>query len=626
MVPQLQQCYDIYHTEQNDQYMDQQIIQEQHQKQESARTIAQRLNALSSSNPKVAESSIMDTETTETSTAVHTHPKINTVPPAVATMEEMDIPSSSDLHIQSGSPVGEDDGSKRKKKTSSKKKSDTTTTTKNPSWDEIQSEWYTLVKPIQLALDLILQWVSLVNPNSNNSSSNNDNEEREISIPLSALSSRMDVDNDDDEYDTTAMNMDDDDDYGDSHYNSGTVKVLHRVLCTCNVFCTVHELNRFLLPWYQSLRTTTGVPLTPPIQIILDTVSDLLCKAITVIGQMYASCDNTFDTNVTLSVWNECKDLLTMNPHSDTTAEPTPSKGGETMMMTIPVENVTVMENMYVSSITTELLESVTSTMVGILRSGTIWSSRGSTGSSSGSTRTLSSSHVLMDLVAVLQCRSRSDMVSRHSIEPIVIRDLIGMIGMILSESSSASSSSIPDKDIEMITGTLLQTSTVFVEALPELSSGSDMIVSVSDIDDDTSNNGMTKIQPSTSSLSSSFVDTRKSRLMIGMEIMNVLMDIYSDDDVVGSLKYNLFYTSSPDITMISVRNYYEHMVPILQQELWSYQQQQPKRRSMVKHTAAEEEEDASTDQQMLEVWEEIIENSIRFVEYKKEHQYMVSK
>ena len=65
------------------------------------------------------------------------------------------------------------------------------------------------------------------------------------------------------------------------------------------------------------------------------------------------------------------------------------------------------------------------------------------------------------------------------------------------------------------------------------------MIVSVSDIEDDaavtTSHSDMTNSPKTTA-------ENRKARLIVVMELLNVFMDIYSDDDKVSSMKYNLFY------------------------------------------------------------------------------------
>ena len=316
------------------------------------------------------------------------------------------------------------------------------------------------------------------------------------------------IENDnDDEYDTgTAMNMDNDDG-GDT--TNITVKILHRVLMTNSIFRTVHELYRYLFTWYQSLRTTAttivALTLPPPMRMIHDTVSELLSKTIIVIGQLYMCYDEltaggtnynnmTLDDGnnnvVMLTLWKEFKDILMSI--DDSTTKKVSSITTTTIMHknhhhhhsseNIDDTKVGLNDNQYdPTPLQIQLHESTTSSMVALLRS---TSFRNSTSTAS--------SVLLIDLIELLQhCNGR--MVRRYR-EPIVIRDIICMIGLIVSDSSS---SIIPDKDIELATLALLRASMALVDpgkseqsllsVLPITTTANEMnmIVAVSDVDDD---------------------------------------------------------------------------------------------------------------------------------------------
>ena len=628
MIPQLQQSYDIYQQERTDQSIDQQIIQAQYQKQESARTIAQRL-ASSNNTTQSTSPIIMDTTTTTTTNATVSATTAQLINTTVPVVDDMDIPIPD--HPNDNKNTIEK-RAKRKKKSSS---SDQTRNTTIPSWDEIQTEWYTVVKPIQLSLDLLLHWVSLSSSSCGTNHDPND-EEKEISIPLPLLSSRMDVDDasdqDDDEYNATtmSMNMDHNDDDDDSHLNAN-VHILHGVLCTNTIFRTVLEFYQFVLPWYKSITTTTTTNVSPPMRMIRETVSDLLCKIISVVGQLFLTQDDsrlmstgkynnlTLD-DVTLELWNDLKGILGSDATTPTKSITEPQHATEEEMMTIPIEDVSMIDTIKTIQASsnastgndlsenhdTQIHESITSTMVAILRRGPRFG-------------TTTSSSLLNDVIDLLH--HHSDRVAPRDREPIVIRDIICMTGMILSDSSST----LSDQDVATATRALLQSSMAFMESKSQQSSssppsGNNMIVSVSDVDDDTSLNDNATNAP-TSTLTISLTQNRKARLMVGMETLNVLMDVYSDDDKVGSMKYNLYYQNHPSnpnvlsstAIIMSVSKYYEQMIPIFKQDLFVYQ-----------HTAQKEDDnDDSNDttEHMLEVWHEILDNSIRFVQYKKEHQ-----
>ena len=533
VTEQLRESHRIFCREQNDQMLDQQVVQEQARKQESSRTIAQRLSTKSKSTDEKATAIAVDMDTNE---------KIN-----------------------------------RKKQA----KASASLGTTHQSWEELQTEWDTMLKPVQISVDLISYWISLLVTNCDG---DRNDDEREISIPLSSSSLRMDVDDDDDndEYDTR-MQMDDDDAHGDSR----NLQTLQRVLRTCKIFQTVLDLYDFVSKWYRNQLCSTQ---PAPLELIREPISDLLSKTTLILGQLY-SCTNgglivdmdreSFLDQTTYTLWGGFTDLLIGNERS--------------VLPTISVtENVSnIGKNTLPDKSFVHLQESSISAMVAILRH---------CADRKSPVKRFTTQHVLDSLMRLLERYAFK--IDQHCRQPIMIRDFICMTGIVLSESSSSSSMVVSDSAMKCATITLLRTSLSFLPIVPkspsaQTATGGAAIVSVSD---DTA---------------SATLD-RQAGLIVVMEILNVLMDIYSDDDELGSVKHDLFYSAKvewPDgDTGISVMMYYEQMIPIMKRELVWYHQQARRRDDFHGDDALPPEE------QWYDAWKEILENSIQFVQYKKEH------